>query len=461
MAKVFLAFYNGIRGAEDSFAMPIFYEAFIKGLENNGNDVFAVMHPTWNADFIKDAIPEKLLEEIKDFNPDVIFLFNNNFYDLSEYFDCPIVVYEVDSPIYYRNKESLKAKPDRFNYFVAASSSIDIIHNEMDAPKENVIQVPFFTEVYAEDIEKKHNICFIGSKVYTSGKKCTNNFMELNPTDEERKEFLKLIETLQEKVFISDEELLKNTTSEKILSTFSSQYLIHYLSDYKRTKVLSNIADLGIDIWGTPNWATETYNEPWLILNFHKDSVYSIKHNQDIYNSSKIGINIGHLQAKNGFPWRVFDIMASNACLVTEYHGDFDKYLPNLKLPYYSNAWEAREVCKKLLENENYRLDIVAQSQELINKNYRFENLLNIMEKYLGIALKPSGGGISRICNLDAYLPPPPPKPVPPKPKPASPKPKPVELTKAQIKKLSLKNKIRYKIWRHYDKMLKKRGIIK
>ena len=25
-----------------------------------------------------------------------------------------------------------------------------------------------------------------------------------------------------------------------------------------------------------------------LILNFHKDSVYSIKHNQDIYNSSKI-----------------------------------------------------------------------------------------------------------------------------------------------------------------------------
>ena len=125
MAKIFLAFYNGIRSSKDKNAMPIFYETFIKGLENAGNEVFAIMHSFWNKDF--DEIPPLLLEEIKSFNPDLIFLFNNSFYDLSKHFECPIIIYEVDSPIYYRNVNNIKSTPNRYKYFVAASSSTEII----------------------------------------------------------------------------------------------------------------------------------------------------------------------------------------------------------------------------------------------------------------------------------------------------------------------------------------------
>lgn len=447
MAKIFIGFFNGIREAKDPYAMPIFYEAFIKGLKENGNKVFAVMHPTWNAQF--GEVPEKLLAEIKTFNPDLIFLFNNSFYDLSKHFDCPIVIYEVDSPLYYNNQEILKAKPERFQYFVSASTSEEILINDFKVPKKNILQVPFFTAVQAENIEKKHNICFIGTKFRNSYKHCFNNFMETNPTDEEREEFKNLMLKLQDNVFISKEELFKNTTSQKILSTFKPYDVTFMLSDYRRIDVLSAIADLGINIWGTPNWASDFYNEPWLILNFHKKAVYTIKHNQDIYNSSKIGINIGHLQAKNGFPWRVFDIMASNACLVTEYHGDFSRYIPNLKLPYFSNTWEAREICKKLIENENYRLDIVAQSQEFVNKNYRFINTLKIIENHLNMSLSKQlervCGVCSRIARLDEWLD------------------KPIETNSctASKPKLNFKNKMCYKIWSHYNKILKKKGIIK
>lgn len=450
MAKVFLAFFNGTKRANEPNAMPIFYEAFIKGLQDSGNDVFAVMHSNWNADFLKNGIPETLLNDIKLFNPDIIFLFNNNFYDLSKYFDCPIIIYEVDSPLYYKNQEILKAKPERFQYFVSASTSKDTLINDFKVPKKNILQVPFFTAVQAENIEKKHNICFIGTKFRNSYKHCFNNFMETNPTDEEREEFKNLMLKLQDNVFISKEELFKNTTSQKILSTFKPYDVTFMLSDYRRIDVLSAIADLGINIWGTPNWASDFYNEPWLILNFHNEAVYTIKHNQDIYNSSKIGINIGHLQAKKGFPWRVFDIMASNACLVTEYHGDFSKYLPDLKLPYFSNAWEAREICKKLLDNENYRLDIVAQSQEFVNKNYRFINTLKIIENHLNLSLskqlrESENGVCSLITRLDEYLD------------------KSTETNSCTTSKpkLNFKNKIRYKIWRHFDKILKRKGIIK
>ncbi len=451
MAKIFLGFFNGLKDVNNPKALPLFYEGLIKGFRDCGNDVFAIVHSNWGANFTKDGIPKALLKEIQEFNPDLILLFNNSFYDLTKHFDCPIIVYEVDSPLYYRNIDSIKQNPSRYKFFVCQSSSADILISDFGVPKENVITLPFFTSIQAENVEHKHNISFIGSKFLDTRKHCLNSFMESNPSDSERKIFKNLIDKLEDNVFLSQNELLEGVESDKITSTFNAHQLVFLLSDYKRTKVLSNVADLGLDIWGTPNWANDIYNEPWLILNFHKELVYSIKHNQDIYNSSKIGINIGHLQAKNGFPWRVFDIMASNACLVTEYHGDFQKYMPNLKLPYYSNPYEAREICKKLLQDENWRLDLVSQSQEIVNKNFRFKNTLEIIENFLNMDLGSNSSSCGEvICkNLDEFLL---------FGKAASSK---LVVNKSDVQKLGFKNKIRYKIWKHFDKMLKRKGIIK
>ena len=454
MAKVFLAFFNGLIGVQNKYALPVFYEAFINGLIQNGNEVFACMHNHFGG--LNSSIPVKLLSAIKEFNPDLIILFNNHFYDISKDFECPIIIYEVDSPLYYGNTATIKNSPERYKFFVASSSSIDILINSFNISSKNILHIPFFTSIKAENIEKTHNICFIGTKFKKIYKYCYNKFMELYPTDEERHEFLDLINTLQNNVFIKPEVLLASTKSEKILKTFNLNEIIFLLSDYRRIKILSSVADLGLDIWGTPNWGTDYYNEPWLVLNFHNDKVYSIKHNQDIYNSSKIGINIGHLQAKDGFPWRVFDIMASNACLVSEYHGDFAKYIPNIKLPFYANAWEAREQCKKILNNENYRLDIVAQCQDIINKKYRFDNILILMQDFLntklcnkkmkniletGISIEGENAS-AYLTNLNEWF----------------------EIPKAikenKNKKMNIKNRIRYKIWSHYNKILKQKGII-
>ncbi len=461
MAKIFLAFYNGIKKSNEKYAMPIFYESFIKGLRDSGNDVFAIMHTDWKANFKK--IPENLLNEIKSYNPDLIFLFNNSFYDISNEFDCPIIIYEVDSPLYYRNTDAIKEKPARYKFFVAASTSIEILQDEYNIPKQNIIQVPFFTEVKASKTEFLYNISFIGTKFRCTKKNCYNKFIETNPDVNDREDFLNLISKLEENPFIKKEELLKNVESSKIPDTFDINEIIFLLSDYRRIEILSAIADLGLHIWGNSLWANDSYNNHKLILRYHPEQVFSLEDNQFIYNSSKIGINIGHLQAKNGFPWRVFDVMASNSCLVTEYHGDFAKYFPDLKLPYFSNTWEARKQCKKLLQDENYRLDIVRKSHEIVENNYRFNNILKIMENYLDIDLSSniakmqlsissdSEAQISSLCRiaeLKEWVN--------------------AENTDSAVhkkgKKLKepkkIKDKIRYKIWKHYSKILKQKGMI-
>ena len=39
MAKVLVAFYNGVSDEKNPSAMPVFYEAFIQGLDRAGNQV--------------------------------------------------------------------------------------------------------------------------------------------------------------------------------------------------------------------------------------------------------------------------------------------------------------------------------------------------------------------------------------------------------------------------------------
>ena len=191
MANIFMAFFNGVKDEANPDAMPIFYESFVNGLHDAGNNVYILTHPFFAMDF--GEINVELKQQIRNFNPDVCIVFNNSFYDLSEVVDCPIIIYEVDSPVYFSNKEVLKRKPERFLYFVASTSSIDIIHNTYGVPKEKIFYVPFFTEIHADDMQPTVNISFIGSKFRPNPKVLPSVFSASNPSKEEKKLFQECI----------------------------------------------------------------------------------------------------------------------------------------------------------------------------------------------------------------------------------------------------------------------------
>lgn len=389
MAKIFMAFYNGVAVPNNNSIMPCFYESFIMELIKAGNEVKHCFHNDFMYDF-NEPTPTDFINDLKNFNPDLIILFNNKFYDLSADFECPIVVYEVDSVLYYSNKENLKNNPDRYKFMVPQMESIELINNELGVQKKNICYAPFFTSIKSEKIPQLTNISFIGSKfdgfyqatVYT-------NFMRTSPSENEISQFRQVEECIKLDPFITKEKIIKklDLKSDNVISNIHIDNFIQVISNTRRIQTLSQIVDLGLDLYGTPNWATDLIYEPDLTLSYKNKNVYSIKHNQDIYNGSKICININHLQAISGFSWRVCDIMASNGCLVSEYRSDFDRLFPNVPIPTFTNRYEAREVCLKLLNNENMRKDIVAKCQEVINEKYRFNNLLKLMEDFLGMNL--------------------------------------------------------------------------
>lgn len=387
MANILVAFYNGIIDAENPNAIPIFYESFIEGLDKAGNNVYMLTHPYFGMDF--GEISEELKQQIQNFKPDICFLFNNCFYDISDVVNCPIVIYEADSPMYFSNKENLRRNPERYLYFVCQSASIETINLLYGVSRKRIFHVPLFSEVHAEKIEQKTNISFIGSKMNVNPRFLPNVFCGAKPSKEERKMFSICIDEIRNNPQITTTELVHKlqVTSENVASQLILPEMLMYISNEKRIHTLSAIVDLGLELYGTENWAKDYYYDYRLNLAYNSERVYSLAHNQQIYNSSKIGISISHAQATSGFPWRTMDIMASNACLVTDFHADFDEVFKGVKLPVYTSEYEAREICQRLLRDEQQRKDIVAQCQEIIDNRYRFKHLLKRMEECSGVIM--------------------------------------------------------------------------
>ena len=69
MARILVSFYNFARDDKDFNIMPPFYESFVNGLKNAGNDVLCFFHKTFTRKFA-ESIPEEYKNRITDFNPD-------------------------------------------------------------------------------------------------------------------------------------------------------------------------------------------------------------------------------------------------------------------------------------------------------------------------------------------------------------------------------------------------------
>ena len=159
------------------------------------------------------------------------------------------------------------------------------------------------------------------------------------------------------------------------------------LSTEKRINILDAISGFGLNLYGTPNWISEYFYRSRLSLSFSDKKVYSLEDTERIYNSAKIGISIGHLQAKAGFPWRVLDILNSNACLVSDFHEDFNRVFTKDLFPIYNDEYEARKICEYLLKDEKARLNIVKHSQEFVKIHFDVHTFLEGVEKMVSVQL--------------------------------------------------------------------------
>lgn len=324
-------------------------------------------------------------QNLKNFNPDLCILFNNACWDISDVVDCPILIYTSDSVLYFANKSRIKNNPSRYLFIVDKSSKKTLIENFGVKEEQTKLSIPFST-IQPQEMPLEQNIVFIGTKFISQPATPVNLFLKEKPSRSQREQFLNALNYLKKNPFANAQEFMnkKIITDGLVAKYFNLDYWIMQLSDENRIAVLSAIADLGLTLYGTPNWTEFQLYNSTLLLSYSDKKVKTIAENAAVYNSSKIGISAGHLQAVDGFPWRTLDIMQSNACLVSDYHTDFDKFFPKNLFPVYKDAYEAREICKELLRNENKRKRIVKKCQEFAFKNFGFDKVAKNINDLIG-----------------------------------------------------------------------------
>lgn len=386
MAKIALMFFCGTTNDAGELALPCYYESMVKGLEEAGNSVLVITHPYFGMNF--GTIDEEMAKLLRDFSPDICFIFNNSFYDISEIVECPIVIWDSDSPLYWSNKEVLKKKPDRFYYFMSQDESIAALKQECGVEDNRIFRTQPFTEVRAD---KKAvidtNIVFIGSKFESGDAALPNHFFAEKPTDWEKELYLECLRRIRKDPFLTLEKLRHELPidSTKVARHLQLPDILMWMSGEERVRLLSAVSDMGLKLYGTENWRDGYYYDYRLNAAFVDRKIYSLAQNEELYNSARIGISIAHVQAVKGFPFRITDIMASNACVVTDAHQMLKEYFPGVPIPTYHSAYEARDLCQDLLADESRRQEIVLQCQEVIEQKYRFRHLLEKMEDYFSV----------------------------------------------------------------------------
>lgn len=401
MANIVVGMHNFLLKKDGLDNCPPFYSSFINGLKKAGNNVFCFQFG-YKLQEETEQIPEIYLKKIKEINPDLFILFNNHFWDITDEFNVPIVVFDVDSPNHYCNLKKIKNNISKYKFIVSQKSGIISTSEITGAKKESICYIAPFSELQAKNISQNINISFLGSHWCWNDFPDVVNFIKSKPSFKERETAKKAYVAFQNYPFIDLEETYKRNKleSEKKLAFKNLVVGRGRISGLKRLRYLTEISDLGLEIRGQ-SWLNSIMLQafPEVVLSYSLEPVNNIQQVESFLNCSKISLNTKHIQAQSGFSWRVCDILASNACLVTEPTSDLKDF--GFKVPTFTSPAELREQCVRLLNNPNLREDIVAHSQELINKNHRFSNILPIIENFLNIKL--STGLVGSLENIHIF----------------------------------------------------------
>lgn len=388
MAKIFIS-YSYLEENKKS----IFFESFIDALEKQGNEVLYLnttgfLEKAWNGNNkLKDSINvDELLDNIKVFSPELCITFNNSIPSaIVNILDIPIVIWHADTFMYFNDKERLKLEPGRYFYVCPFERDIKTLKKELSISSDKILNILPATSVKAELLDKNLNISFIGSLFRYHG------FEGKLRDVKNREEIINACNIAKSDPLADIEEICQQLSSQDALGGFSHDDLITFSSIQDRNMALASLYDLGMKIYGKSpyfDWLSIGQFLPNLGLCVSNEDVYTLKHNQDVYNRSRVSVSISHSQAAEGFPWRVFDVMASNSCLLSDKRqgiADFTKGY--VDIPMFSDPFEARKLAKALLASEELRNEIIQGSNACIEDKGRWHHRFSDIEEAVGVSL--------------------------------------------------------------------------
>lgn len=430
-----------------SFSGKLVQDGFIEGFANTfarmGNDVRCYV--------IKPDLDKSSEKDVITFNPDLIISFNNVFMhkSLLDAVSCPICVFGYDSVSFWENLDLIKENYNRYYFIHHGEDTYSQAHELLpDAPESHHFIFGYASDLRKKDIPQDIDISFIGG-LGNWNKSLSDYFINLYYS---KKDFC--LNKIKDDIIEDMEKLCKDHLSiiEKSPEYWNELDLISYkqaiilnTTVLKRFDILRNLTDLRLKVFSYPQFIDVITWDLGLAKAFDFTPSVSLQDSEYNFNRSKISLNLPHAHAQNGFSCRVCAIMASNACLLSDYRRDLNLLMkPYIKLPMFESTAEARELAEKLLKDDVWRKDIVAASQQMVEENCRFEKKIMQMEDFLGIPLNNKNETGKKENFFEKTIN------------------KTDDVKKAVFhnRPKTIKDKIIYKIWKHIGKALKKKGFI-
>jgi hypothetical protein len=384
MAKILIGLYNALYTNKPPFKFPCWYDGFIRGLsESNDLYIWQISEFGRKATFFTDEDKEK----IRCFEPDLAISFNNVLPDLSDVSYCPEIILIVDSILYVSNLEYLLTN-DRL--FIGSFQEADLLAlRDAGVDRNRLFVTRPYTAIKPDDsVKPDTNIAFIGSRFGIPADAEVKYFSDLG--SEAVKKYGECLTYVASHPLIDKDKLIRDckVMDQRIIDRINVSSMVMLLSAEKRVRVLSTIVDLGLSLYGTRTWLNKYHYDSRLNLAFIDQEVWTVEENQNIYNHAKVGINVSHVQAVDGFPWRIIDILSSNACLVSDYHSGFDTFLEGCYFPTYRDPFEARDLCRWLLRDDTARRQIVRECNLYVKDHFTLDKMLAQLEDITSVRLR-------------------------------------------------------------------------
>lgn len=396
-----------IHSYRPDFTLDSYMTELVNGFVNCGVDIRVVVANRLvgaldNVRYLDYISEDEVFEYIVDFDPDFILTSNRAGVTkrIMDGVSCPIINWMVDlTPFLHHggSHDDLFCEKD----LVIVSSSNSVLYFEKNYPilKGRVYYHPFATNLRDFDEIKPAckdiNVSFVGSyfscawvKVFFE--RYSNDpiiwkkiFIMLNKLEEDYEVDLLLLLQELELEFILDELAVDVFQLKAVLS--------NNISLNERLSKLDALVPHGLRVYGPSNW-TEAHTFSLKLLSCYQAGkpVDDRATLVDIYQRSRIAINIPHHQAKDGLPYRIFDIMASDALLITDYREGSDLFKifgDDMPVPMYRNTDELEFLVDYYLNNESERVRLVKKCNKLVSNGFTFEDVALDFYQMIGVEL--------------------------------------------------------------------------
>ena len=391
-------------------------DPFVQGLSNAltrmGNNVESII--------LNDYVQDEVNKKIVFCKPDLIVSFNGAGISkkIIENTNCPVIINICDSLFYLNGSDIIKSEMERFYFITGACEYIGQIKSAFPDIKQNhIAYLGHVTDLRKKDIEQDIPVSFVGSlgnwdksiELYWRRIASITDFADKNKV----RKLIEIKEAFQDqiKAFSSDPldiSVLRNPALKEFFRYTNGrkyeQAVVILRTCNLRYAVLEQLTDLGLKIFSVPFAMPDVIRYNFKMFEcFDLTSSVTLADSEITFNRSKLSLNLPHGQAKNSFSWRVPDVLASNACLLSHYSTELKDLLADyIDIPMYESPAEARELVQKLLKDEAWRKDIVVASQQMIEDKCRFEQRLRKVAEKTGLRLEtPNGKGEQKLVRKE------------------------------------------------------------